>query len=118
MSCVNTYEVGPFVESGYWSMIATKALTLDKADFLLNGYLIDEDDFQKIPSTLPTPSSSKKKTKSNWKSAYTRLEKMVAPIIIDLHDLEDLDDEEDDDEFEIQSENPVVTPLSQDIPGS
>jgi hypothetical protein len=43
MSCLDTFCISHFEERDEFSQKTEKALLLDKADFAVNGYKVDED---------------------------------------------------------------------------
>jgi len=62
MSCIDIYAVVPNVETNLWSDVATLGLTLDKDDFLVSVYIVDEEQFLSILGLQSTPNSTRMKT--------------------------------------------------------
>ncbi len=71
MSGLNIFVVGLSDKFGIWTIIVETAKSMDKYDFMPNGYFIDETKFSRKLVSVSTPTSSKRKGKSAWDQPYT-----------------------------------------------
>jgi hypothetical protein len=82
MSCLDTFCISQFEEREEYSRMTEKGLELDKADFAVNGYEVDEE---KYPQHRPKDASSSGRGKMKIDDAMT----------VDLSE-EESDDDDDD----------------------
>jgi hypothetical protein len=80
MSCLDIFNISHFEERNEYSRMTEKGLELDKADFAVNGYEVDEEKYPQQPDK-DASSSGKEKMKVD------------EVMIVDLSD-EDMDDED------------------------
>jgi hypothetical protein len=96
MSCLDTFCISHFEEREEYSRMTEKGLELDKADFAVNGYEVDEE---KFPRQEPKEASSSGKGKMKMDDAMT----------VDLSEEES--DDDDDDFLQPGQENTTVEPI-------
>jgi hypothetical protein len=58
MSCLDTFCISHFEERDKLSRMTEKALLLDKADFAVNGYEVDEDCYPRQPDKVASSSGN------------------------------------------------------------
>jgi hypothetical protein len=58
MSCLDTFCISHFEERDEFSRMIEKALLLDKADFAVNGYEVDEDRYPRQPDKVASSSGN------------------------------------------------------------
>jgi hypothetical protein len=97
MSCLDTFNISHFEERDEFSQMTEKRLDLDKADFAVNGYEVDEEQYPRQPDK-DASSSCKEKMKAD------------EVMIVDLFD-EDTDDEE---VVPLSEENATLEPDAQE----
>jgi hypothetical protein len=97
MSCLDTFCISHFEEREEYSRMIEKGLELDKADFAVNGYEVDEE---KYPQHGPKDASSSGRGKMKMDDAMT----------VDLSEEES--DDDDDDLLQPGQENTAVEPIS------
>jgi hypothetical protein len=98
MSCLDTFCISHFEEREEYSRMTEKGLELDKADFAVNGYEVDEE---KYPRHGPKDASSSGRGKM----------KMDDSMTVDLSEEESDDDDDDDDFLLPRIENTAAEPI-------
>jgi hypothetical protein len=96
MSCLDTFCISHFEEREEYSRMTEKGLELDKADFAVNGYEVDEE---KYPRHGPKDASSSGRGKMKMDDAMT----------VDLSEEES--DDDDDDLLLPGQENTAAEPI-------
>jgi hypothetical protein len=98
MSCLDTFCISHFEEREEYSRMIEKGLELDKADFAVNRYEVDEE---KYPRHRPKDASSSGRGKM----------KMDDSMTVDLSEEESDDDDVDDDFLLPRIENTAAEPI-------
>lgn len=107
----DVYAVGTSDESDTWTAIAELGKSLDKNDFLPQGYFVDEDVFKRTPDGSATPKKSSRRRKSAWDKPGSQVDARPSQEVSDNSDGDD-----EDDENEIEELRYHVSQLPQDIP--
>ena len=99
MSCLDAFCISYFEEREEYSCMRKKGLELNKADFAVNGYEVDEVKYPRHGPKEPSLSSKKKM-------------KMDNTLTIDMSKEESNDEDDNDDGVQLGQENTKFQPVS------